>query len=731
MPYRTLFLLLMFHIALNFNVLSQCNISVTDVQIQSPTCYGGQNGNINVSVLGQGTPLIQQLSWLTMQQVPINNGNSVTAGSGNYILQVTDSNGCVKSFQYSIPEPDSIVIFVENKVLCLGESVELIDSIKGNKGSIQITWTSTVGVSCHNCNSSVVNPLETQIYHITVTDSIGCTRSANVKIVVLDSVKTNILSMAEKCGDDGQLTVLANGGSNHFKFSINGSPFQRSNKFIGLPHGFYSVQIKDSLGCNAIDTITISSRQLQLNEQLNINNVRCPRELSGSLSIVTNPGTVSLFSIDSTNYQTNPNFANLSKGLYRLYIQDTNKCLIIKNFEITEPDSPQINLLSTDLTCFESQDGIILVNTAAGTNPVNGYAIHNPGNFQVSGIFKNLNFGPYRVFIRDSSNCIYRDSVFLSQPSEFSIDTVFINDNICFGEMNGSIEILASGRPNFIYSINGIQYQNSPKFKNLHGGLYNLYLQDSSGCEITETVEVEEPPESTISFELSHISCFSFEDGEIIVITSGGTSILRYSLNGTEYQFSNTFDSLEAGVYTIFIQDTNECTQTAVVSLFEPDELGVMIELTVQGGLGNADLTVNGGSGQYSFIWSTGDTLEDLTGLISGNYSVTVTDSMGCVYIDSFNLVTTGTGIHLPDGQIIEIFPNPTEGQLNISFDLIKSQDADFMLYDMTGKLIIIYKEIQVGSNTLAFDLSSLSSGFYIIKIGLEEQTVSRKILKD
>ena len=62
------------------------------------------------------------------------------------------------------------------------------------------------------------------------------------------------------------------------------------------------------------------------------------------------------------------------------------------------------------------------------------------------------------------------------------------------------------------------------------------------------------------------------------------------------------------------------------------------------GSTGAIDLSVSGGSGSYTYLWSDGSTTEDITSLVAGAYSVTVTDSWGCTATTS---VTTVSYTHL------------------------------------------------------------------------------------
>lgn len=53
---------------------------------------------------------------------------------------------------------------------------------------------------------------------------------------------------------------------------------------------------------------------------------------------------------------------------------------------------------------------------------------------------------------------------------------------------------------------------------------------------------------------------------------------------------------------------------------------------------GNINLTMSGGEPSYSYLWSTGDTTSSLSNLSPATYTVTVTDSLACTYVDSFQV---------------------------------------------------------------------------------------------
>ncbi len=131
------------------------------------------------------------------------------------------------------------------------------------------------------------------------------------------------------------------------------------------------------------------------------------------------------------------------------------------------------------------------------------------------------------------------------------------------------------------------------------------------------------------------MSCNDYGDGKITVIASGGTGILSYSINGGPLQTSNVFSGLPAGVYTITIYDENGCNLVLdEINIINPNPLTAEFNSTqancsgLNGGF--AQVIVYGGTPQYTYQWSNGGSTAGIYDLAAGNYSVTVSDAMGC-----------------------------------------------------------------------------------------------------
>lgn len=161
----------------------------------------------------------------------------------------------------------------------------------------------------------------------------------------------------------------------------------------------------------------------------------------------------------------------------------------------------------------------------------------------------------------------------------------------------------------------------SPNVENLRK---NMHVYMYQCCDLTLTTT------STID-----VLCNGDCTGEGTVSATLGAPPYTYDWGPTaNNQTTTTATGLCAGTYEVTVTDAGSCTDTALVVINEPPALvvsNIAIALSNCGAAdGSIDVTVSGGTPNYTYLWNTNATTNLITGLLPGNYCVTVTDANGC-----------------------------------------------------------------------------------------------------
>jgi len=139
---------------------------------------------------------------------------------------------------------------------------------------------------------------------------------------------------------------------------------------------------------------------------------------------------------------------------------------------------------------------------------------------------------------------------------------------------DGQITIEAEGTsPPFEYSIDGgNNFENDSIFTALSSGIYNIVVRDNYGCSISQddTLTFSNNLNIDTIITIDPSICLK-SDGEITILLEDGTPPFEYSMDGgmsfqSEY---NVFANLGQQTYEIVVQDADNCTASATVTLTE------------------------------------------------------------------------------------------------------------------------------------------------------------------
>ena len=347
-------------------------------------------------------------------------------------------------------------------------------------------------------------------------------------------------------------------------------------------------------------------------------------------------------------------------------------------------DCPMVSELrgQNNLLCFGDSTGM-LKEIVTGGIPFDPDGIVNSGDeYYIYSWYKNgtllssaqndtlltfLTIGSYNVNVEDQSGCIFQhlDTIGnpnpsnISQPFKLYVDSLVINSVHCKGTNTGSVLVSINGG-RFIDSVYRYDYyltnSNNDTIRTINGssisqnvvldtltslvlfdslsvGSYTLSITDSNNCIMDSTIYVMEPDNYTLHVSINPlIVCEQDSTWLKIDSISGGNPVLGYNWLGT------SADSIfvRSGTYTVFITDLiYGCKDSIDYTLTAPNTIycNVTSKIAECFGTNSGSLQVDsiyGGISPYSVQWGGIDT----NNLFAGLYTLFITDSLGCIYID-------------------------------------------------------------------------------------------------
>ncbi len=173
----------------------------------------------------------------------------------------------------------------------------------------------------------------------------------------------------------------------------------------------------------------------------------------------------------------------------------------------------------------------------------------------------------------------------------------------------------------------------------LASSFYYLSMTNSQGTTAVDSIYITVNTVPTVSIEQSPISCHDANDGSINLSINSADD---YTINWNTGATGATLTELSGGIYEVTISTENNCTASASATILNPSALVVAAEFvnpTCHGEANGQILPIIfGGQAPYQYEWSNGTTTKNLTQVIGGAYSLTLTDNLGCTIVKDYSL---------------------------------------------------------------------------------------------
>lgn len=618
------------------------------------SCPGETDGNIKILPIGGVPPY--SANW-KFGNIFLDGFEIKNLQPGEYILTLTDGNGCIFTDRFlieSLPKIKSVIThFVEPT--CFGmNNGEIALDISGGTPPYRYHWS-------NGENHEDIQKLKAGIYSQTITDAKGCVFTQSFTVSQPEPLVIDILEIkSPDCGEqNGKISIVVNGGTVPYNYSWSGTgvnPLSNSTIYDNLPGGDFVVFVSDSNGCHTSQKITLTENPgfyLSVTENGgNIQHPRCYGEASGNISVAIIGGKAPFQFIWNTGAQTS-DLQNITAGEYEVIVTDANGCKQKETYIIHQDEKIyRKGILLSDATCSGKADGYFDI-TFTGGRPPYRYQWSNGQHIEDLGPVKA---GTYIVTVTDANQCIFIDSIRIKEKQSITVIFPQIIKPSC-GNLNGSIQMGIDGglAPyRFKWYRNGSFFSVSKNISNLEAGKYIVIVTDISGCESMKEIVLEySSPVKIQIIENTSSVCGDISDNLVEVKATGGKEPIRYhwSHGPTEPLITG----ISPGGYLVTAIDADGCESSLEVIVAAGNQIK---NLTVKKELptcksprsGKISIDFTGGNEPVSYLWNTGAKTKNLNSIPSGTYQLTITDAKGCIKIlDSIEIKMKDSNIEIKE----------------------------------------------------------------------------------
>lgn len=643
-------------VAMDTAYVVPAQVIVPNLSTTPATCHNSCDGTATVGPAGGVLPY----TYVWSPEPGGGQGTPQATGlcAGTHEVLITDGSGCATTVQVLITAPAPITVTAQvQQINCAGDDDgAIVLSPSGGAGLFSYFWDPVPPNGQGNNAALGIGPGD---WTVTVMDFNNCEVTHTYTITAPDPISLSLATTASACSlCDGTATVTVSGGVPDYDITWlqNGTAIGTGGSIADLCGGLYTVRVTDANGCSVETAVPIGDADA---EQLTTTDymLGCAGDCDGIVSVDFTcsdpPCTIAWFDAAGNDLNgSGSTLTGLCEGLYLVQVTNAAGCITIDTAQVLAPDPIQANLSTVPESCPGACDGEATVGPSGGAGgyvfawDINGTTFTDPA---VTGLCQ----GTYSVEITDAVGCSITQTVLITSP-EVVTATAVVGQISCNGACDGSIHVTAQGGTGpytYQWSPEPNSGQGTNTATGLCAGTWTVTVTDDHGCTADYSITLNEPQALTV--DLSHTDNACYNDCVAtaqVVVTGGVAPYTIVWLDASGNQVAANVEDLQGlcgGQYEVVVTDFRGCSITTEFTIGSGDPIEAGLVFIGESCFGPCDGTASvdpsGGSGPgYSIVWGpgnpTGQGTQQISALCPGDYTVTITDLIGCDTTHAFTI---------------------------------------------------------------------------------------------
>lgn len=597
--------------------------------VTNTKCPTSTDGAIDLTPIGGTSP------YTYLWTGGITTEDLTALAAGTYDVTVTDANSCTKTGSAIVANPATMI---------LTTVITAPTCVPGGDGAVDLTVINGTGPYTYAWSNLAVtqdiSSLVSGTYSVTVTDANLCSVTGSYDVINASAPQVMASKTDLTCvpGNDGIIDILVSGGTIPYTYLWNDAITTQDRS--GLSAGSYAVTVTDAASCSATTATIVLSVPVSPSVSFVNTNPSCVPGSDGAIDLIVysgNPPYTYLW--DDAGASTTQDISLLTENTYNVTVTDSKGCTVTDAAILTR-EFPVATITPIGSTTICSGSAVQLTaNTGTGlTYQWQLEGIDLAG--EVAAVHSATVAGNYSLVVTGSNGCSTTSAVTVITVTPLPVATITPAGPTTFCS-GGSVQLDASAGGGYTYQwqLDGsdIVGETNQSYTANSSGDYTVIVT-STGCSATSlstTVTVIAVPVANVTTSGPVTFC---QGGSVMLMASvAGGNIYQWQESGTDIPgaVSSVYSVSASGSYTVIIININGCSTTSAATAVTVDPFPVLSFVVTNescaGNNGAIDMTVTGGV-TPSYLWDDpgASITEDISGLVAGTYSVTVTNISGC-----------------------------------------------------------------------------------------------------